>query len=101
MRTAYLNQDNKENHNWSCFKYLLKVHHIVIIQLNLVINTLNSTSDSNNNWCLLDDFNTLSGTLSDFTDLNRKSCGSLLGHDSQLILSRSNLQEKVIIQMTN
>ena len=32
--------------------------------------------------------------------LIKNSCGSLLGHESQLILSGNNLQEYAIIQLT-
>ena len=43
--------------------------------------------------CLLGDFNSRSGTLSDFTDIDENIADSLLDYESQLILSKKNLQD--------
>ena len=53
----------------------------------------NFTSDSDNDFCVIVDFKAQSGMLSDFTDLDENIAGSLLNYESQLILSKNNLQE--------
>lgn len=66
---------------------------------------LNFTSESESHLCLLGDFNARSGTLSDFTDMDENIADSLLSYESQLILSKNNLQDLdfllIVIQMTN
>ena len=54
---------------------------------------MNFASDSDNNLCVLIDFKAQSGMLPDFTDLDENIAGSHLNYESQLILSKNNLQE--------
>ena len=42
---------------------------------------------------VLGDFNARSGILSDFTDIDESIANSLLDYESQLVLSKNNLQE--------